>query len=775
LDQEPVRSQEHELARASLSSIGESVKRVEDLALLTGRATYAADIRLPGQLTAYVVRSPVAHGRIIEIDRGEAEQLPGVVAIWTADDLKSDLGTIPSIRPRLSFDESVVPYLQPVLASERVRYVGEPIAMIVAGDRYSAEDAADLVFADIDPLPPVLSCCSARDGEPLFDAGNEVTVLRAQFGDESVFESAPIVVEAELETQRHSGVPMETRGLVVEFKPETDSLVVHGSTKVPHANRAELCRQLGIAPQRIRMIETSVGGGFGVRGEFYPEDFLLAWAALRLRRSVGWVEDRREHFIATNQARQQFHRAALAGDRDGRILGLRSEFWADMGAYIRTHGIRVPDLTLSMLPGPYDIATYKGIAHCVVTNKTPTATYRCPGRFSSCFVRERLIDMYAARVGMKPIDVRRRNLIRPEQMPFRRALASTGEPVILNEGDYPKMLDRVVERIDLDEITRRRSGGERVGAGVAMFLEKSGLGPWEAGSVRITPDGTISVRSGCSSVGQGLRTVLAQIVAETFDVDLEQVRVELLDTDFTPVGTGSYASRSTVTAGNAVYMAAKQIVERAKECAAAEFEVDPADLVVRAGGLEVRGASGLRITLTEIMEKLGSLVVDASGSSGLAADDVFHVEKLTYPYGCHAAVVVVDGETGAPRVEKLVLGYDVGRAVNPMLVEGQLHGGAMQGLGGALLERFVFDDDGNPLVTSFMDYLMPTSSEAPVIETIVTEDAPTATNPLGLKGAGEGGLTGVAAAIASAIDDALGRSVVRRLPVEPSLLASVGA
>lgn len=757
------------------SKIGDSPRRLEDLPLITGRAVYAADVRLPGQLSAYVVRSPVAHGKIVDVDVDDAKRLPGVIGVWIAEDVVGDLGTIPMIQPRVSFEEAVVPYLQPVLARDRVRYVGEPIALVVALDRYVAEDAGDLVFVDIDPLDVSTDLLETVAGEGLFPEGNEVTVLHATFGDQSVFGDAPVVVECELRTGRHSAVPMETRGLVVEFDAGARSLIVHGSTKVPHANRAQLARHLGVTPDRIRMKETSVGGGFGIRGEFYPEDFLIAWAALRLERSIAWIEDRREHFISANQSREQIHRAVIAGDGSGRILGLRSEFWADMGAYVRTHGIRVPDLTLSMLPGPYDIATYEGIGHCVVTNKTPTATYRAPGRFESCFVRERMIDLYAARIGMNALDVRRKNLIRAEQMPFTRSLVSTGEPVVYNEGNYPKLLEDVVNRLDLGAVERRRAAGERVGVGVAMFLEKSGLGPWESGSVAVGPQGNIVVRSGCSSVGQGLRTVLAQIAAETFDVALDKVRVELLDTEHSAFGTGSYASRSTATGGSAVHLAARKVVEQAKVFAGAELEVEVDDLVVRDGGLEVAGASDVRLSFGEISARLDPVTAGRRGVlPGLRAEEFFHVTKLTYPYGCHAAIAVVDEETGAPKIERLVLGYDVGRAVNPVLVDGQLHGGALQGLGGALLERFIYDEDGNPLVTSFMDYLMPTCIEAPEMETVVTEDAPTSTNPLGVKGAGEGGLTGVAAAIAAAIDHALDApGAVTSVPVDIAALAKV--
>src|SRR5262245_45236624 len=426
-----------------------------------------------------VVRATVAHGRLVGVETAAARASPGVVAVWTAADVVADLGAVPVIRPRVSFDERVVPYLQPVLARDRVRYVGEPVAVVVAADQYLAEDAADLVEVEVEPLDVHLDL-EAGDGPPLFPEGNLVADLAAEFGDvDAAFAGAAAVVRTDLRTGRHTGAPMETRGLVVEYDPLAEGLIVHGSTKVPHANRAQLADHLGIAPSRITMRETAVGGGFGVRGEYYPEDFLVAWAAWRLRRPVGWIEDRQEHLVAANHSRQQAHHAAMAVDADGRILAMTSEFWSDHGAYVRSHSVRVPDLTLPMLPGPYDVAAYRGLGHCVVTNRTPTATYRAPGRFESSFVRERLIDMAAAAIGIDRIEIRRRNMVRPEQMPYRRQLLSTSEPVVLSEGDYAALLQRVTDQIDIEAIEARRANGERVGYGVAAFLEKSGLGPWE--------------------------------------------------------------------------------------------------------------------------------------------------------------------------------------------------------------------------------------------------------------------------------------------------------
>lgn len=751
-------------------TIGTSILRHEDASLVRGAATYVGDLRIPGLLHLRVVRSDVAHGAITAIDADLARRMDGVVAVWTAADVKTDRGQVPLIWPRVSFDRAVEPYLQPVLAVDRVRYVGEPVAIVVATDEYVAEDAAELVVVDIDVCDPHLDL-EQRDGPKLFPEGNEVTTLHAEFGDvDAAFANAAVVVEAELRSGRHTGVPMETRGIVAEYDPLAEGLILHGSTKVPHANRSQLSEHLGIAPSRITMRETAIGGGFGVRGEYYPEDFLVAWAAWRLKRPVRWVEDRREHLIAANHSRQQIHHAAMAADPDGRILALRSEFWSDHGAYVRSHGVRVPDLTLSMLPGPYDLPAYRGLAHCIVSNRTPTATYRAPGRFESSFVRERLIDMVAGKLGLDPVEVRRRNLIRPDQLPYQRSLLSTSEPVVFSEGDYPALLDRVLTHVDRERIAERRRNGEKVGLGVAVFLEKSGLGPWESGAVSVLPDGSITVRSGCSSVGQGIRTILAQIAADELQVDPDMVRVEFMNTSRTDYGTGSYASRSTATAGSAVHLAAKALIERA-QCVAADELGGSIDELRFAGGT-FTASTGESLTLAQIAALLDPVRAARLGlPPGLNVEEHFHVEKVTYPYGVHTAEVAVDPETGEVTVERLVLGFDVGRAVNPALVEGQLHGGAVQAIGGALYEEFTYDEGGNPQASTFMDYLLPTMAETPAMVAVISEDSPAMHNPLGVKGAGEGGITGVAAAIAGAIDDALGQpGTVRTVPITPARL-----
>lgn len=757
----------------SHGAIGTSVLRHEDPPLLRGDARYVADVAFPGQLVIAFVRSNVSHGLLGDVDTSAALALDGVEAVFTARDVELSLGTVPRIPPRVSFDETVIPYLQPILATDRVRYVGEPIAVVVACDRYVAEDAADLVFAEIEPLPPVLD--SEESGHQVHEAGNAVTRLVGEYGDvDSAIEAAEVVIEADLGIGRHSAVPMETRGISVEYDPGHDHLTVHGATKVPHWNRTTICELLSVPPTRLTMKETAIGGGFGVRGELYPEDVLVVWVANTLRRSVSWIEDRREHLIASNHSREQRHQAVLAGDRTGRIIAFASEFTMDMGAYVRTHSVRVADLTLSMLPGPYDITNYRAVGHCVVTNKTPTGTYRGPGRFESSFVRERMIDLFAAEVDIDPVEVRRINLIRPEQIPYRRPLSSTGEAIVFGEGDFPKMLELAMETLDVGEVESRRASGETLGYGIAMFLEKSGLGPWETGSVEVDPDGVISVRSGCSSVGQGIRTALAQVVADRLEVEVARVRVELLDTDKTEYGIGSYASRSTVTAGSALLAASDEIIEILKRVVAVDLEVDPADLEYRGGSVHVSGSPEFSVSLFEAASRLTPNEITRYGlsSPGLKASSVFNVERVAYPCGAQGAVARVDRETGEVTVEKLVLCYDIGRAVNPTLVMGQMEGGAIQAMGGTLLEVFTYDEWGNPQATSFMDYMLPTLAETPWLVAVPSETSPTTTNPLGIKGAGEGGVPGVAAAIASAVGSALGNhEIVTSLPIRPERLS----
>lgn len=741
---------------------GPSGLRVEDRPLLTGTAAFVADLAFPGQLAARVVRSPVAHAVLTAVDVAEARALPGVHAVWTAADLAGSLGAVPRIRSRLGADAAVAePYLQPLLAGDRVRYVGEPVALVVADDAYVAEDAADLVLPEFDPLPAVNDVRTAAGPEaaPLFSGGNEVTTLQARLGDpEAAFATAPVVVEAEIAVERHSAVPMETRGAVAVPEGPDGELALYGAAKVPHWNRDEITRQLGLAPGALRLVETAVGGSFGVRGELYPEDVLVVWAARRLGRPVGWVEDRWEHLVAANHGRGQVHRAALAGTEDGRILALRTEAWVDLGAYVRTNGLRVPELTLGMLPGPYAIEHYDGVGHVVATSRTPLGTYRGPGRVESAFVRERLVDLYAARIGRDPVAVRTANLLRPGAAgaagPIERQPLPSGPRVVLHDGDFAGLVERVMAALPTDEVARRRAAGECLGVGLGLFFERSGTGPWECASVALGADGRFLVRAGATSVGQGVRTALATLAASALGCTRDDVDVAPLDTRETPAGTGTFGSRTTTMAGNAVHRAAEDLVAQAVARVAAAAGVDPGAVTRDGDGFHAGDRAWAWADVATL------------GAPGLRAEARFEMAQPNTDFGAHAAVARVDGDTGQVVVELLVVGFDLGPAVDRRMVEGQLRGAAVQALGGTLYERFAYDDEGNPQVTSFLDYLVPTSAEAPEVVVVLDEDHPSPFNPLGLKGVGEGGMTGVMPAVAAAVSNALGDpAAILRAPI----------
>ncbi|MBM3486879.1 MAG: xanthine dehydrogenase family protein molybdopterin-binding subunit [Alphaproteobacteria bacterium] len=764
------------MARARTPQIGGRFERIEDPPLVTGRGRFAADISFPHQLHVRIVRSAHAHGIIRAIDKAAALAHPGVFALWTADDIPE----VPPIDFREGRIERLEAYRQPVLARGRVRYVGEPIAAVFADDAYVAEDAAELVMVDIEELPPILDACDPP-GEWEPGRSTEPGVLTQGYGDmDEALAAADQVIELDLQIGRHSGVPMETRGAIARYDAATDTLELYGAAKIPHRNRDALARTFGRAPSSVQLYEGHTGGGFGIRGELYPEDLLVSAAAMRFERPVKWIEDRHEHLMTANQSRQQRHRAKIAVKADGTILGIDDEFFHDQGAYPRTHAMRVVDMTLGILPGPYRVPAYRVAGHYRLTNKTPAATYRSPGRYESSFVRERLVDAVADRLGLDRLAVRRKNLISAAEMPYLRPLIVLGEDAEFDSGDYHGLLDRALEHIGWDalqaDLRRRREAGEAVGAGIAIFVEKSGAGPADGARVSVDSTGAVEVVTGGASIGQGFETAMAQICADALGVDYKRVRVVHGQTDRIAYGIGAHASRATVMTGNATHIAALAVRRKALEVAAELLQapIEALDVVdgevVRtdrpAGGSIALGA--IAASLHPNAKTLGAR------EPGLAADGWHRTEHLACPYGIHIAVVGVDRETGAVTVEKFLIAYDVGRAVNPMMVEGQIVGGFMQGLGGALYEEFVYDERGQPQSVTFADYLMPTMSEAPEIEIILREDCPSPRNPLGIKGAGEAGINSVGAVIASAIDVAIGMpGAVTQLPVSPQRLKAI--
>jgi carbon-monoxide dehydrogenase large subunit/6-hydroxypseudooxynicotine dehydrogenase subunit gamma len=759
-----------------MTFVGRSVPRLEDLPLVRGRGRFAADIAFPHMLYMRVVRAAHAHGRILSIDAEAARATPGVVAVWT----HGDVADIPPIDFRLTKVEGLAPYRQPILAHDRVRYVGEPVAVVFAHDPYLAEDAADLVTVEVEELPVLLDA-SAEPGEFADGHSTEAAIVEKSYGDlAGAFRAAHATVELDLSIGRHSGVPMETRGAIGHYDAAQDVLELHGAAKVPHWNRDAIARMLGRAPTSVHLFEDHVGGGFGVRGELYPEDVLVCLAALRLRLPVKWIEDRREHLIATNHSRQQRHKIRAAVDRQGVILAIEDEFFHDQGGYVRTHAATVPDLAAAMLPGPYRIPAYRVVGHVRLTNKTPGGTYRAPGRFESTFVRERLIDAIAARVGVDAIEIRRRNLIAKSEMPYARPYGALGTDVQLDSGDYAGLLDKALGAVAWDdlrrEVERRRAAGEYVGVGAAMFVEKSGLGPFDGVHVSVDISGEVEVVTGAASIGQGVETVLAQICADALGVDYRRVRVLHGRTDRIAFGVGAFASRVTVMTGEATRRAAVDVRAKAIELAAELLQQPPDALDVVDGKVVRKGApSGPSITLGDVAKALEPTAKTRGGRPpGLAADGWFYSDHMNYPYGVHVAVAAVDRETGGITIERYLCAFDIGRAINPMLVEGQIAGGFAQGIGGTLLEEFLYDERGEPLSVNFADYLIPTAREVPPLDVLITEDAPSPLNPLGVKGAGEGGINPVGATIAAAIDDAIGiPGAITRLPITPQRLKDI--
>jgi aerobic carbon-monoxide dehydrogenase large subunit len=756
--------------------VGRSVTRLEDRPLVVGQGRFAADISFTHQIHMRVARSAHAHGRIIAIETERARAAPGVVAVWTA----SDVADIPPIDFRLTRLEGLEPYRQPILAKDIVRYVGEPVAVVFAVDPYIAEDAADLIAVEIDNLPESL-VADAAPGEFAAGHSTEAAVIRKGYGDvAAAFATAHTTVALELKIGRHTGVPLEARGAIARFDAARGVLALYGAAKVPHWNRDALARMLGLAASSVQLHEGHTGGGFGVRGELYPEDVLACLGALRLRRAVKWIEDRREHLIATNHSRQQHYRIRAAIDESGRLLALDGEFFHDQGAYVRTHAATVPDLAATMLLGPYRVAAYRMIGRMRLTNKTPCGTYRAPGRYESTFVRERLMDAIAAQLDLDPIEVRRRNFIAAAEMPYARPLDTLGTEMTYDSGDYARLLEKALAatgwRALHDDLRRRRAAGEAVGAGFAFFVEKSGLGPYDTVRAGIDTSGMVEIVTGATSVGQGMETVIAQICADELGVDYRRVRVVHGQTDRIAFGMGTFASRVTVMTGEATRRAAAKLRAKAL-AAAADLLQSPRDTLAIVDGTIApkQKPHGPSVTLGEVAKALNpgsKLLGDAL--PGLTADGWFESAHMNYPYGVHFAVVRIDRDTGAVAVERYFVAYDVGKAVNPMLVEGQIAGGVAQGLGGALFEEFLYDPRGEPICVTLADYAMPTAREIPPIGVLISEDAPSPLNSLGVKGAGEGGANAAGAAIAAAIDDALERpGAVTELPVTPQRLRAM--
>ena len=735
---------------------------------------YVGDIHRVGMVHAAILRSTHAHARISKVDTSQALRLEGVIGVLTAADMPG-LKTIPMRTGRIPGLERSQQF---PIATTKVRYVGDPVAVVVAASRYIAEDAIELIDVAYEAVGPVTDARqSMQAGAPqLHDAvpNNIAANFHVDVGDvDGAFADCDLILEEEFSTQRHGAVPLETRGLVAEFDEGRGLLTMWGPTKMTHTNWRILSDLIGLPQSCIHFIEPEVGGGFGARGEFYPEDFLIPFAAMRFRKPVCWIEDRSENLKAMNQSRQQQHRVKIGVKRDGTIMAMDAEILFDMGGYTRTHG-GVPAIAASaMLRGPFRVKNYRCNVLCVLTNKTPVGTYRSPGRYEANFVRERLLDIVAHRLNLDPADIRRRNLIRHEEMPYDLG-KHPFHYMVYDTGDFPGQFERALERIGYEKLKTTcadaKKEGRAIGVGIGCFVETSGIGPWEYARVEVDNAGKVVLYSGCNSVGQGIATALSQIVADELQVSIDDVRVVHGDTAKVPYGNGSNASRSTVMAGSAAVGASRKVKDKLLRLASSALEIDAGDLFLRDGRVVARGAPERSLGFAEIAAlALPGPALKSGMTPGISEEDFFATDKRPFPYGVHVAVVEVDRETGMITILDYLVTEDVGRKINPMIIEGQMAGGLAQGIGGALLEDFVYDEDGQPLATSFMDYLMPTVMEMPQAQFISTEDFPTPHNPLGVKGAGEGGITAAGAALANAVSNALGVEV-KKLPLRPDYI-----
>ena len=750
------------------TGIGKAIKPLESRRFLLGQGRYVNDIQLQDMLHCAIVRSPHAHARILNFDLNRARSLTGVVAVFSFEDISKWAQPIPV---RLHPSELLEPFLQYPLAHERVRYVGEPIALVVAESRYLAEDAREKIEVQYDPLPAAVDAESPDPAVVLHEAApdNVANHFVKSYGDiETAFTEADHIVRTRFRVGRHTGMPLETRGLVAFHDRSQKRLRVWGPTKVPHFNRSILAAMLKWPESRIEFFEPDVGGGFGVRGEFYPEDFLIPFAAIRLERPLKWIEGRMEHFVACNHSRQQIYTMELAVRQDGTLLGVRVKLVNDMGAYLRTHGILVPDQSASMFPGPYVLPSYHCEVYCLLTNKTPTGTYRGPGLFEANAARERLLDLAAHKLAMDPAELRLKNLIPPEALPYRPGTASLAGEVIYDSGDYPYALREALRLCDYREQRKKGHGSRawRRGLGLACFVEKSGTGPFEGARVTIDCKGQVAVNTGACSVGQGMETMLAQIVGDVLDLNPEAVQVRHGDTDLIPRGVGTFASRTTIMAGNAAYQAALEVREKLLQRASRRLGLEKKTLKLRHGSVGVNGGTTRALTLKELCKPIDSNV---SENPSLDATCYFEARDLTYSHGVVAAEVAVDLSTGRVIPKQIWIVYDVGNVINPQNVNGQIQGGAAQGVGGALLEELVYDTSGQLINGTFTDYLLPKAFEMPLLSTHRLDRSPSSLNPLGVKGAGECGIVGIGGALANAVADALGSegAKVDTLPLTP--------
>lgn len=764
--------------------MGRRISRNEDRALLTGRALFVDDVEPAGCLHAAFVRSDHAHGRLVGLDVSAARAHPGVAAVYTADDLGDAwapgplLVTPPPIE-RLEFHART----QVPLAKDKVRHVGEPIAVVIASSRYVAEDAAALVTVEIEPLRAVvdLEAALAEDAPRIhedLDSNLAARVVQERGDWEAARAEAGLVIERRLVYDRGAAAAIENRGIVAEWDDRAGQLTVWDTTQAPIPIRNGLAPMLGLSEGDVRVVAPFIGGGFGPKiMMFYPEEIVIPWAAMALGRPVKWIEDRRENFVATTQERLQIHDAAIATTDEGRILGVKDRFLHDTGAY-DPYGLTVPINSQCTLLGPYDVPAYHSEFLAVFTNKPIVTPVRGAGRQHGVFVMERLLDLVARRLGIDRAEIRRRNFLPPDSFPHdNNVIYQDFAPLVYDSGNYRPALEKAIERIGWDDWSdsamREGPDGRRRGIGIVNYVEGTGIGPYEGARVTVETSGRVRVATGVGTQGQGHFTAFAQIAAESLGADPADVVVTTGDTREFHWGTGTFASRSAVVAGNAVHAAANRVAEKALARAAAELGVDPAALALGDGRAYVEADPSRGIGLGELARKATPLrgAVKHGEEPGLEATAYFGPERGATGSGVHACVVEVDPETMDVEVLRYLVVHDCGRIINPMIVDGQVHGGVAMGIGNAFYEKLGFDESGQPTTASFMDYLIPTATDVPSIETDHIE-TPSPLNPLGVKGVGEAGCIPTGAVFAQAVEDALGIEGLELLeiPLSPSAL-----
>jgi carbon-monoxide dehydrogenase large subunit len=741
--------------------VGGAVKRREDKRLLLGGGRYVGDIKLPGMLHMAVLRSPIAHASIDGVDASAALALADVLDVITFDDIRDQVGPLPCI----DLHPDSKPALHTVLADGKVRYVGEPVAAVVATSAYVAEDALDLIQVAYTPLDPVVDLETAlADDAPLLyqEYGtNLVNTIRHEVGDvDEAFDSADHVYRETFRIHRYGPIPMETRGVIADVEAGTARITLWSSTQFPHLARQFLATVLSIPESRIRVVAPDVGGGFGAKCEFYSEEVLAPLLARRVGRPVKWIEDRREHIISTTHAREQRHQMEAAVTADGTVTAVRATSHTNNGAALFTLATTPASIFSAMLRGPYRIPNYRAESHSVVTNKTPLAVYRGAGHPQAAFCMERMMDIVAADLGIDPAELRRRNMLTPDELPSDRGteIVLAGK-VEYDSGDYPRCLDMALELIGYDRLREEqaaaRGEGRYLGLGMCCYVEETAIGPYESATVRVDSDGKVTVLTGSSPHGQGHVTAFSQLVADEFEIDLDDVTVLHGDTDLIPDGVGTFASRSAAIGGAAARLAADRVRRKALDLAAHLLEVSVHDLEWSEGTARVIGDPSTTKTLGELAQAATAWNQLPEGFDfNLDATHRHQAPGIAFANATHIAVVEVDPRTGKVSIVRYGVVHDCGRVVNPVIVDGQVHGGVAQGLGGTLLEEFVYNEDGQPLTVTFMDYLLPTASDMPFIETDHLE-TPTPLNPYGMKGAGEGGAVGSPGAIVNAIADAL--------------------